>query len=779
MLIILVSCLSEEHYNNIKEFRTVTESLGNEFLHINLYEDKFSQKDNKLIVNGESYDLSQAAVIIRKWALRKLGVEEQRDDMKDLMEIFKKNNVPVINTADAIKVCHSKWNTYCSLIKNNVQTISTQKVTPENYTNIIASLRLPCIVKPDKGSRGKDVICINSLQEASIVIPKLLSKYKFILLQEKVDIKSDLRIHIMCTTKELSNDINDYEVIGCMKRTSPSTDFRTNFSTGGSIELYLPSPEEALVAKQAAIATGCRWCGVDVLYDNKDNKAKVIEVNSSPGVTGINSLYVQGEKNVIYKVVSIMSGYYNSCDEYNIYEGKKVISFNEYVKLDGVKMIGCFDTGKAGNTVSIAVRNIKQDGDYVTFDFFGKTIRKKMYGTVSIGVRSLDDVQKRICIKMMLEINGREKEVFVSLREYIGKKEKQSTMSKVLIGTDIISDFNFLVSPDRTKLFLLKESFNDDWKQRVCFLRDEWPENLRNIKISKLAHDLFYFPKIKDEKDDRLTKDMPLINYINDGSKHIDFLKRKYSCRPMLKNSFDVLSICNNKIKFYDTFKDSGFIPQTYCEDEIKNLNYNDKILMKPSQNSHSGIGIKVVNKNDIICNGYDPKYIYSKYIDVKDEYRILLYNNNLLLCYRRRPKNSAATKQQDERIKFIYELTEPDSDFIRKIHKLSDIIYDKIKFNGLIGLDIMIDADGKFWCPEINSRSGLGVFEFVILYFYVIKNELGIDITDDMMRYCYDTYVCDTMINNQNKLLANFEKSDNNISILDYNSFKEFCKRI
>jgi len=778
MLIVFLSCLSEDTYQNIKEFRTTAEQLGADFLHINLYKDKVEAKGDDFIVNGKKYDLSEAVVLKRKWAMSKYGLEEPKKKLASFKKIFTKYKVPIINTAKAIELCRSKWMTYNVLLENGVQTIPTIKVNAENLGSILERTIFPCVVKPDEGTKGKDVICFNSMFEAMSKMQSLFQKYKFMLLQPKIDIESDIRMHVVCTKAKRTSDPEDYEVIGAMKRTAPDNDFRTNFSIGGSIQLYVPTPEESLTAIQAAIATGCRWCGVDLLYDKSDNKVKVIEVNSSPGITGINSLYAPGEKNITYRLLSVLSGYFSK--DYEISEGKKtIVSFHEHIKLDGIDMIGCFDTGKEGNTASLTVEDLKDNGDTVTFKLLGKEITKKKDGTVTIGYKGAQTKIKRICVWMKISINGKEKKIPVTLKEFNSKTDRESVKKQLTIGTDIIHDFGFIVSPDRKKTFLLGESKETDWKQRVCFLRSEWPDNLKDITISRLVRDLFYFPNIKDEYDKGLTKDMPLINYINDGSKNIEFYKKKYSQMKNLKNNFDVLSICNDKLEFYKSFMSCGFIPATYDEETIRKVPYDQKIIKKPARDTHSGIGITLTDKGDIIRNGMNPEYIYSQYIDVKDEYRILLYNNEIMLCYRRRPMNKVSNKLPEERVRFVYEPIEPDAEFLKKIHEISDVIYNKIDCNGLIGLDIMVDGDGKMWCPEINSRSGLCAIDFIILYFFVLKHELGINISDDMMRYCYDNYLQDFTKNYRQRLLKYFEPSENNIDFTDYDKFKNYCNKL
>ncbi len=77
------------------------------------------------------------------------------------------------------------------------------------------------------------------------------------------------------------------KVVAAMKRQAAEGEFRSNLHRGGSAEIVRLSAAERRTAVEAAKAMGLNMCGVDILRSN--NGPLVMEVNSSPGLEGIES----------------------------------------------------------------------------------------------------------------------------------------------------------------------------------------------------------------------------------------------------------------------------------------------------------------------------------------------------------------------------------------------------------------------------------------------------------------------------------------------------------
>ncbi|HAD09840.1 MAG TPA: 30S ribosomal protein S6--L-glutamate ligase, partial [Porticoccaceae bacterium] len=77
------------------------------------------------------------------------------------------------------------------------------------------------------------------------------------------------------------------KVVAAMKRQALPGEFRSNLHRGGSASLVKITPAERATAVQAARVMGLNVAGVDIL--RSDRGPLVMEVNSSPGLEGIES----------------------------------------------------------------------------------------------------------------------------------------------------------------------------------------------------------------------------------------------------------------------------------------------------------------------------------------------------------------------------------------------------------------------------------------------------------------------------------------------------------
>ena len=77
------------------------------------------------------------------------------------------------------------------------------------------------------------------------------------------------------------------EVVAAMERVSDGTDFRSNLHRGGTTHEIELTSDELKIAKMATKALGLEVAGVDIL--RSDRGPLVLEVNSSPGIEGIES----------------------------------------------------------------------------------------------------------------------------------------------------------------------------------------------------------------------------------------------------------------------------------------------------------------------------------------------------------------------------------------------------------------------------------------------------------------------------------------------------------
>ncbi len=134
----------------------------------------------------------------------------------------------------------------------------------------------PLVVKLLEGAQGRGVVLAETSKAAESVINAFKSLNANILVQEfiKEAQGQDIRCFVV-----------DGKVVGTMQRRAAPGEFRANLHLGGTAEAVRITAEERKIALNAAKAMGLVVAGVDIIR-SKDGP-KVLEINSSPGLEGI------------------------------------------------------------------------------------------------------------------------------------------------------------------------------------------------------------------------------------------------------------------------------------------------------------------------------------------------------------------------------------------------------------------------------------------------------------------------------------------------------------
>ncbi len=148
------------------------------------------------------------------------------------------------------------------------------------YTQDIIDLAggAPLVIKLLEGTQGIGVVLAETNNAAESVIEAFRGLKHNILVQEfiKEAGSSDVRCFVV-----------GGKVVAAMMRTGKEGDFRSNIHRGGKAEKIKITPEERSTAVRAAKIMGLNVAGVDILRSN--HGPVVMEVNSSPGLQGIES----------------------------------------------------------------------------------------------------------------------------------------------------------------------------------------------------------------------------------------------------------------------------------------------------------------------------------------------------------------------------------------------------------------------------------------------------------------------------------------------------------
>lgn len=150
---------------------------------------------------------------------------------------------------------------------------------PDDIKDLIKNVGgAPLVVKLLEGTQGIGVVLADTDRAAESIIEAFMGLRANILVQEfiKEADGADFRCFVVGN-----------KVVAVMKRQGAEGEFRSNLHRGGTAQLVTISKEMRATAINAAKAMGLNVCGVDILESR--NGPVVMEVNSSPGLEGIES----------------------------------------------------------------------------------------------------------------------------------------------------------------------------------------------------------------------------------------------------------------------------------------------------------------------------------------------------------------------------------------------------------------------------------------------------------------------------------------------------------
>lgn len=150
---------------------------------------------------------------------------------------------------------------------------------PDKIDDLIKNVGgAPVVIKLLEGTQGIGVVLADTQKAAESIIEAFMGLNANILVQEYI--KEAGGADIRCL-------VVGGKVVAAMKRQAAPGEFRSNLHRGGFASLVRLSPAERKTAIDAAKTMGLSMCGVDILRSN--NGPVVMEVNSSPGLEGIES----------------------------------------------------------------------------------------------------------------------------------------------------------------------------------------------------------------------------------------------------------------------------------------------------------------------------------------------------------------------------------------------------------------------------------------------------------------------------------------------------------
>lgn len=183
-----------------------------------------------------------------------------------------------LNEPNAIAASRDKLLAHQMLARERIGMPTTAFANSPKDTKDLISLvgGAPVILKLLQSSQGKGVVLADSRKAAESLVDAFRGLDAHFLLQEFVAEAAgrDTRCFVVGN-----------KVIAAIQRQAAEGEFRSNLHRGGTAEAVKLSKEERAVARRAAQTIGLNIAGVDILRTS--DGPKVLEVNSSPGLEGI------------------------------------------------------------------------------------------------------------------------------------------------------------------------------------------------------------------------------------------------------------------------------------------------------------------------------------------------------------------------------------------------------------------------------------------------------------------------------------------------------------
>lgn len=207
---------------------------------------------------------------------------------------FEMNGVFTVNNSVAITRSRDKLRSLQLLARKGIGLPVTGFAHSPDDTNDLISMvgGPPLVIKLLEGTQGIGVVLAETRRAAESVIEAFMGLDAQIMVQEYIrEAKgADIRCFVV-----------GGKVIAAMQRQAKPGEFRSNIHRGGKAQLVAITPEERSTAVRAAKIMGLNVAGVDLLRSTRG--PLVMEVNSSPGLEGIERATGQNIAGMIIKFI--------------------------------------------------------------------------------------------------------------------------------------------------------------------------------------------------------------------------------------------------------------------------------------------------------------------------------------------------------------------------------------------------------------------------------------------------------------------------------------------
>ncbi len=357
----------------------------------------------------------------------------------------------VVNDLQSMLLCDNKMSNALMLERNNVPIPRTSILSNANsIEHAFESIggKFPVIIKTLIGAQGVGVSKVNDMASLTSVAQSLWKFDASLLLQEFLEIESDIRSLVV-----------GGKLLGAAERIrgeNDSKEFRNNTHLGADTEPYKMSEEEIKIVESAARASGSLYCGVDhAIYKGKPY---VLEVNGSPGIKSSYMLYdhitsKQKGKTTAEEILTEVINYFQ-LETHRRPIMRQEAGYIETIILEGMEsqpIRAKLDTGNGAKASMLHVNKLEVKGKKVFWEKNGKKFESDVIGT-SRAHRGGKLFEERPIIQETAVFNNKKYPALIGL-------SVKDTASEMLVNRELLTMFKVSVNPNRK--FILS-----DWTSR-------------------------------------------------------------------------------------------------------------------------------------------------------------------------------------------------------------------------------------------------------------------------------------------------------------------------
>ena len=385
-------------------------------------------------------------IFVRAGAIETLASQSMVSSLQDIGFL-------VVNDLDSMLVCDNKMSNALMMERNNIpiprtSIISNEASIEDSHKRVGG--KFPVIIKTLKGTQGVGVMKVDSMSSLTGVCQSLWKYEADLLIQEYMEMKSDIRTlviggKVLASAERIREENNK--------------DFRNNVHLGARTEPYNLSPKEIAVIKAAARASGAMYCGVDHAVVN--GKPYIIEVNGSPGIRSHFEGYdpwteeKQGkitDKQVLEKIIQFFSKDVNRRPVF-----RQEAGYIETIIFKGMEknpVRAKFDTGNSAKASMLHVDSMDVKNGKVTWTKNGYKFEDKLL-YISKPMRGQKPFDERPVIEHEITFNNKKHiaEIALSLKD---------TASEMLVNRKLMTKFKVAVNPNLRFILSNKTAKNDE-----------------------------------------------------------------------------------------------------------------------------------------------------------------------------------------------------------------------------------------------------------------------------------------------------------------------------